>query len=122
LARRAASHSYKTRRHRRADHLHSNSQGVRKMPVLVTAQVENQTEQLYDGMLSALAAPLKQAEGFVMHSAHRAPSGEWLVQEIWQTKAQADQFFARFVAPNLPPGVRPKRKVVELHSLVTVGA
>ena len=92
------------------------------MPVLVTAQVENQTEQLYDGMLSALAAPLKQAEGFVMHSAHRAPSGEWLVQEIWQTKAQADQFFARFVAPNLPPGVRPKRKVVELHSLVTAGA
>ena len=92
------------------------------MPVLVTAQVENQTEQLYDGMLSALASPLKQAEGFVMHSAHRAPSGEWLVQEIWQTKAQADQFFARFVAPNLPLGVRPKRKVVELHSLVTAEA
>jgi hypothetical protein len=42
------------------------------MPVLVTAQVENQTKQLY--------------------------------------------------APTLPPGVRPKRKVVELHSLVTVEA
>jgi hypothetical protein len=92
------------------------------MPVLVTAQVENQTEALYDGMLSLLAAQLKQAEGFVMHSAHRtADSGQWRVLEVWETKAQADKFFAWFVAPNLPPGVRPKRSVVELHSLVTPG-
>ncbi len=92
------------------------------MPVLVTAQVENQTEALYDGMLSLLAAQLKQAEGFVMHSAHRAAdSGQWRVLEVWETKAQADKFFAWFVAPNLPPGVRPKRSVVELHSLVTPG-
>jgi hypothetical protein len=92
------------------------------MPVLVTAQVENQTEALYDGMLSLLAAQLKQAEGFVMHSAHRAAdSGQWRVLEVWETKAHADKFFAWFVAPNLPPGVRPKRSVVELHSLVTPG-
>lgn len=92
------------------------------MPILVTAQVENQTETLYDGMLSALAPQLKQAEGFIMHSAHRAPTGEWRVHEVWETKAHADKFFAKVVAPNLPPGVRPKRSVVELHSLVTPGA
>lgn len=92
------------------------------MSILVTVQVENQTEALYDGMLSVLAAPLRQAEGFVMHSAHRAPTGEWRVHEIWQSKRQADEFFSRFVAPNLPPGVRPKRSVVELHSLVTAEA
>ncbi len=89
------------------------------MPVLVTAQVENQTETLYDGMLSALAPRLQQAEGFLMHSAHRAPTGEWRVHEIWETRTQADQFFAWFVVPHLPPGVRPKRSVIELHSLVT---
>jgi heme-degrading monooxygenase HmoA len=92
------------------------------MPILVTAQVENQTEQLYDGMLSALAPLLKRAEGFIMHSAHRSATGEWRVLEVWETKSQADQFFAKVVAPNLPPGVRPKRSVVELHSLVTPGA
>lgn len=89
------------------------------MPVLINAHVENQTEALYDGMLSALAEPLRQAEGFVMHSAYRDTAGQWRVLEVWRTKAQADAFFARHVAPALPPGVRPKRSVIALHSLVT---
>jgi hypothetical protein len=51
---RPASHSYKTRRRRRADHRHSNVSGIRKMSTLVTVQVENQNEALYGGMPSAL--------------------------------------------------------------------
>jgi hypothetical protein len=31
------------------------------------------------------------------------------VMEVWQSKAEATQFFARYVAPNLPPGIQPKR-------------
>ena len=91
------------------------------MPVLVTAHVENQTEALYDGMLSALSEPLRQAEGFVMHAAYRDTEGVWRVVEVWRNKAQADAFFAQRVAPALPPGVRPKRSVATLHSLVTPG-
>jgi hypothetical protein len=44
--------------------------------------------------------------------------GGWRVIELWETKEAANQFFAKHVAPNLPPGIRPKRTVQELHSLV----
>ena len=37
------------------------------MAVLVTAHVENQTEALYDSMLTVLEASIKQAPGFIMH-------------------------------------------------------
>jgi quinol monooxygenase YgiN len=89
------------------------------MPVLITAHVENQTEPLYDGMLAALSERMRQAEGFVMHCAHRDAEGQWRVIEVWRTKAQADAFFAQQVAPALPPGVRVKRGVIALYSLVT---
>jgi hypothetical protein len=83
------------------------------MAVLVTAEVAGQTEAGYDGMLSVLGERLRQAPGFVVHTAFPIGGG-WRVVEIWQTKADADAFFA-----NLPPGIHPKRSVQPLHSLVT---
>ncbi|GAB4483740.1 MAG: hypothetical protein OHK0044_33140 [Burkholderiaceae bacterium] len=88
------------------------------MAVIVMADVHGQTEAGYDGMLKVLADPIRQAEGFVLHSAY-CVDGRWHVFEVWRSKADADRFFARHVAPHLPPGVRPKRTVVEAHSLVT---
>jgi hypothetical protein len=88
------------------------------MAVLLTAEVSGQTQQGYDGMLQFLAESIKVAPGFILHTAH-AVEGGWRVIEIWETKEAANQFFAKHVAPNLPPGVRPKRTVQELHSLVT---
>ena len=88
------------------------------MTVLVTAEVPGQTEQGYDGMLVALESALKQAPGFVLHSAHPIEGG-WRILEVWNSKAQANEWYAKAVAPNLPPGVRPKRSVQDLHSLVT---
>ncbi len=87
------------------------------MAVLVTAEVAGQNRQGYDGMLGALAGYLRAAPGFVLHTAH-AVEGGWRVIEVWETKEAADQFFAKYVAPNLPPGIRPKRAVQELHSVV----
>ena len=87
------------------------------MAVLVTAEVPGQTEQGYDGMLVALEGSLKHAPGFVLHSAYPVEGG-WRVLEVWESKVQANEWFAKAVAPNLPPGVRPKRSVQELHSLV----
>lgn len=40
------------------------------MTVLVTAEVQGQTRQGYEGMFSALSDGLKQAPGFVLHAAH----------------------------------------------------
>jgi hypothetical protein len=87
------------------------------MAVLVTAEVAGQTQQGYDGMLQFLAGSIKAAPGFVLHSAHPVDGG-WRILEVWETKEAANQFFAKHVAPNLPPGIRPKRTVQELHSLV----
>jgi hypothetical protein len=36
-----------------------------------------------------------------------------------ESVAQANQYFAKNVAPNLPPGIHPKRSVQELHNLLT---
>lgn len=87
------------------------------MAVIVIAEVHGQTESGYDGMLNVLADRARQAEGFLLHSAYRVDDS-WRVVEVWRSKAEANQFFAREVAPNLPPGVRPKRAVHEAHSLI----
>jgi len=87
------------------------------MAVLVTADVEGQTEAGYDGMLSILEAVIKRAPGFVLHSAHAIPGG-WRIVEVWESSRAANEFFARAVHPNLPPGMKPRRSVQELHSFV----
>ena len=38
--------------------------------------------------------------------------------EIWESAKDATEFFAKYVDPNLPPGVKPKRRFMELHSLI----
>jgi hypothetical protein len=88
------------------------------MAVLVTAEAHGQTKQGYDGMFALLADVLKQAPGFVLHTAFAVEDG-WRVIEVWNSKEEANQFFAQHVAPNLPPGIHPKRSVQELHSLLT---
>jgi quinol monooxygenase YgiN len=88
------------------------------MAVLIKTKVKGQTTEGYNGILSAIREPLRQAPGFIMHCAHPAEEA-WDVYEVWQSKAQADQWFAKFVIPNLPTGIHPKRTYEELHSIVT---
>jgi len=89
-----------------------------RMAVIMMAEVHGQTEAGYDGMLSVLADLARQADGFVLHSAYRVDDS-WRVIEVWQSKEDANRFFAKHVAPHLPPGVHPKRSIHEAHSLVT---
>lgn len=91
------------------------------MTVIVVAEVHGQTETGYDGMLAALADPLRRADGFVLHSAY-CVDGQWRVVEVWRSKADADRFFAKHVAPHLPAGVRPKRSVYEAHGVVSAAS
>ena len=87
------------------------------MAVLMTAEVARQTQEGYDRMLTALSPALRQAKGFIAHGA--GPSGDgWRVFEIWDSQEDATQFFATYVHPNLPEGVKPKRSFQELHSLI----
>ena len=87
------------------------------MAVLVTADVPGQTLEGYDRMIAALSPALQEAKGFIAHGAAPADDG-WRVFEIWESQADAAKFFAEYIHPNLPAGVKPKRSLVELHSLI----
>lgn len=88
------------------------------MSVMMIAEVQGQTQQGYDGVLDKLAEAIRRAEGFIAHASHPVDGG-WRVIELWQSKAQADRFYAGAVVPHLPPGIHPKRTTVELHSILT---
>ncbi len=88
------------------------------MAVLMIADVDGQTPEMYDGMLAQLGEPMRRAKGFISHLA--GPNGDgWRVIEVWETKEDATKFFAEAVQPNLPPGVKPRRSLHEVHALVT---
>ena len=88
------------------------------MAVLVIADVEGQTPEGYNGMLAQMAEPMRRAKGFISHLA--GPNGDrWRVIEVWETKEDATKWFAEVVQPNLPPGVKPRRSLHEVHALVT---
>lgn len=87
------------------------------MAVLISTKVKGQTQEGYDGVLIAVRDELKAAPGFITHFAHPV-EGEWHVYEIWNSKAEADQWFGKYIVPNLPKGIHPKRSYNELHSLV----
>ena len=46
-----------------------------------------------------------------------SPEG-WRVFEVWESQKQATDFFAKYIHPNLPPGVTPQRTLLELHNLM----
>ena len=87
------------------------------MAVLITAVVPGQTQEGYDAAMRMLTPLLEQARGFIGHGAGMSPEG-WRVFEIWETQQQATEFFAKYIYPNLPPGVTPKRTYLELHNLM----
>lgn len=87
------------------------------MAILVIAHVDGVDEKMHSGMLSALEGALRTARGFIGHLG--GPNGDaFRVLEIWETKEDAVRFFADFVHPNLPPGVRPQRTYHELSALL----
>lgn len=88
------------------------------MAVLVIAEVDGQTREGYDGMLAVLEPGLRQSKGFIAHGAGVRRGGGWLTFEVWETAADATAFFATHVHPNLPPDVKPRRTLVDLHALV----
>ena len=87
------------------------------MAVLILVKVKGQTREGYDGVLNVVRESVKKAPGFIMHCAHPG-EGEWNLYEVWQSKEQADHWFAENVVPYLPKGIHPKRSYQQLHSLV----
>jgi hypothetical protein len=83
----------------------------------MTSEVNGQTAEGYDKLLVMLSEVIRDAPGFIMHAA-LDDGGTWRLVEVWETKADADQFFVNCVVPYLPADIRPKRTYQELHSLL----
>ena len=88
------------------------------MAVLVIADVYGQSDDGPDAVLDKLRPALLEADGFIAHGAWPAAGEDWLTFEVWESAADATDFFATHVRPALPPGVVPKRTLVELHALL----
>lgn len=87
------------------------------MPVLVIGDVPGQTEEGYTAIRTALEGVMKQSPGFIMHTGH-AIDGGWRIYELWESNKDASDFFAKYVHPNLPPNIKPKRTVHELQGIL----
>ena len=88
------------------------------MPVMVSANVPGQTQEGYQATVEMFSEAVVKAPGFIMHMS--APSDDgWNVFEVWESKAQANDWFAHNVAPALPEGITPRRSFRELYNVIT---
>ena len=87
------------------------------MAVLVIANVENQTEEGWDQIFQQVSPAIQQAKGFIAVGGGNSRDG-WRTFEVWESAEDATAFFAKYLAPNLPPTIKPHRSIVELRSLL----
>jgi hypothetical protein len=89
------------------------------MPVLMIAEVQGLTEEVYAGLIGQLQPVLQSASGFISHAGGPSPDGGWRVVELWESESEAQKWFEANVAPNLPPGINPNRTYHPLHTAFT---
>jgi quinol monooxygenase YgiN len=88
------------------------------MAVLLTAEVSGQTREGYQATVDALREGIVKAPGFILHMSAPSEDG-WTVIEVWESKREASDWFARHVAPALPEGITPHRTFRELNNVIT---
>lgn len=85
---------------------------------MVVADVPGQTQEGFSDILRNLEPALKQAPGFILVTGY-PKDGSWQTLEVWESAEDATRFFAEVIRPNLPPGLKPKRTLHPLQSLIT---
>ena len=89
------------------------------MPILMMATVPNMTAEVYAGMMGQMMPSMRAHQGFVSHAGGPNPDGGWRVVEVWDSEEDADTWFEKHVAPNLPPDATPTRQIFPLHTAFT---
>jgi hypothetical protein len=89
------------------------------MAVLIIAENKGQTAEKYDGMLAHMGDMARHVPGRLLHASHATEDG-WRVIEVWESRTQANAWFAEHVAPIIPEGVRPRRTFQDLHAVFGV--
>lgn len=87
------------------------------MTVMMISEVSGQSTEGYESMLGLVGEALRQAPGFMMHTAHPVDGG-WRIVEIWESREDATAFFSAHIAPHLPDGIRPKLNFQPLHGVL----
>jgi heme-degrading monooxygenase HmoA len=87
------------------------------MAVMVSADVPGQTQAGYQATVDALHEGIMKAPGFIMHMTAPSEDG-WTVIEVWESKKEANDWFAHNVAPALPEGITPRRRFRELYNVI----
>jgi quinol monooxygenase YgiN len=90
------------------------------MAILMIGDSPKLKAEDYHNILAQMAPTLRAAPGFILHTAHPVEEGGFRIVEVWRSKEESDRFFAQHIAPNLPEGVRPKRRTLALSSLLTL--
>lgn len=88
------------------------------MTILMIADSPKLSAEDYSSILERVGPTLRASPGFILHTAHPVEEGGFRILEIWRSKEESDRFFAQHIAPNLPEGVRPKRRTLALSSLL----
>ena len=86
------------------------------MAVLIRHRAAGMTLAQYDEISPPLLEEIKNAPGFVLHTAFEDSQG-FCVAEIWETKEQHDSYFDEKVVPNVPAEI--KQEVINLHNVFT---
>jgi hypothetical protein len=88
------------------------------MAVLMTAQLPGATQEMIDGMRPVLDE-IRRQKGFVIHTNGPVPEG-WRVVEVWDSKADFETWFEKYVKPAFPEGApMPVIAFDELNDVVT---
>ena len=89
------------------------------MSVLMIAEQPNMNNETYASMLEQLTPLLRSAKGLVSHAGGPSPAGGTRIVEIWESKADQQEFFDENLKPHLPPGLAPEITYYELHAALT---
>jgi heme-degrading monooxygenase HmoA len=86
------------------------------MTVIVTTQLHGLPPEGYDASAAHLAAPLRDADGFIAHAATVDPDGV-TVTELWRSADDWQRFFDAHVKPSLPAELPPPA-IVEARNTI----
>ena len=87
------------------------------MAVLVKISAAGIDQAGYDQMVPAVHPHMKGQPGFIIHVAYPITGG-FVVEEVWESKAQHDAWYNEFVKPNLPGPDAMSLEYIELHVAV----
>ncbi|MGH9046149.1 MAG: antibiotic biosynthesis monooxygenase [Acidimicrobiales bacterium] len=72
------------------------------MSILVRMTAAGMTKESYDAVSEHLTPLLEAAPGFKLHVAFLSDDGAFHVSEVWQSRADFDNWYENNVKPNVP--------------------